>query len=38
MDALDLVSVARALVPPGQGILAADERRPAFAKRSSAIT
>ena len=37
MDALDLVSVSRALVPPGKGILAEDESLPTIAKRFSAL-
>ena len=37
MDALDLESVARALVPPGKGILAADESHPTIAKRFAAL-
>jgi fructose-bisphosphate aldolase class I len=37
MDALDLESVARALVPPGKGILAADESLPTIAKRFAAL-
>jgi fructose-bisphosphate aldolase class I len=37
MDALDLGSVAHALVAPGKGILAADESRPTIAKRFAAL-
>jgi fructose-bisphosphate aldolase class I len=37
MDALDLESVARALVAPGKGILAADESHPTIAKRFAAL-
>jgi hypothetical protein len=37
MDALDRVSVVRALVPPGKGILATDEGWPAITKRFSAL-
>ena len=37
MDALDLGSVARALVSPGKGILAADESHPTIAKRFAAL-
>lgn len=37
MDALDRVSVARARVPPGYGILAADESLPTMTKRLSAL-
>jgi fructose-bisphosphate aldolase class I len=34
---LDLEAVARALVPPGKGILAADESHPTIAKRFAAL-
>ena len=37
MDALDLESVAHALVAPGKGILAADESHPTIAKRFAAL-
>jgi fructose-bisphosphate aldolase class I len=37
VDAPDLESVARALVPPGKGILAADESHPTIAKRFAAL-
>jgi fructose-bisphosphate aldolase class I len=37
MDILDLGSVARALVAPGKGILAADESHPTIAKRFAAL-
>jgi fructose-bisphosphate aldolase class I len=37
MDALDLGSVAHALVAPGKGILAADESHPTIAKRFAAL-
>ena len=37
MDALDLESLARALVAPGKGILAADESHPTMAKRLAAL-
>jgi fructose-bisphosphate aldolase class I len=37
MDALDLGSVAHALVAPGKGILAADESQPTIAKRFAVL-
>jgi fructose-bisphosphate aldolase, class I len=37
MDAPDLESVARAIVSPGRGILAADESHPTIAKRIAAL-
>jgi fructose-bisphosphate aldolase, class I len=37
MDTVILESVARALVPPGKGILAADESHPTIAKRFAAL-
>jgi fructose-bisphosphate aldolase class I len=37
MDALDLGSVAHALVAPGKGILAADESHPTIAKRFAGL-
>ena len=37
MGTTDLEAVARALVPPGKGILAADESHPTLAKRFAAV-
>jgi fructose-bisphosphate aldolase class I len=37
MDVRGLESIARGLVPPGRGILAADESHPTIAKRFAAL-
>jgi fructose-bisphosphate aldolase class I len=37
MAAMDLETIAHALVPPGKGILAADESHPTIAKRFAAV-